>query len=290
MDDEVKGDGNSYDFGARMYDSSLGKFLSIDGFTNKFPHYSPYIFAGNTPIWAIDQNGDSVVRFNSDGNFIGFFDDGLEGWTYEIGTSIKKYDKKTKKTSMVWVAKQKGQFNDVSTDIQAIKNGRITMIKNLSNEDVEKMIDKSGVKKKFNGYKERLKYAYNQGAGKMDYGIQNLYVFFEDNSFYVRNGVAHNIGDIGNYMWGRGMAELGIALETALKGAHFNNAVNGRSQKVKVYDFGPGTYGSAGVLDSKADQNAISRGYNTSEAGKRNKEVVKRAHSESTQAVKQAIL
>lgn len=61
MDNEVKGEGNSYDFGARMYDSRLGKFLSIDGFTNKFPHYSPYIFAGNTPILCIDINGDFKI-------------------------------------------------------------------------------------------------------------------------------------------------------------------------------------------------------------------------------------
>ncbi len=60
-DDEIKGNGNSYDFGNRIQDPRLGRFLSIDRFANKFPYQSPYLFAGNSPIVAIDANGDSLV-------------------------------------------------------------------------------------------------------------------------------------------------------------------------------------------------------------------------------------
>jgi RHS repeat-associated protein len=60
MDDEVKGEGNSYDFGARMYDSRLGRFLSLDVYVINFPFQSPYLFAENTPIMGIDVNGDSL--------------------------------------------------------------------------------------------------------------------------------------------------------------------------------------------------------------------------------------
>lgn len=56
-DDEVKGAGNSYDFGARMYDSRLGRFLSIDQLASSYPWYTPYQFAGNMPIAAIDMDG-----------------------------------------------------------------------------------------------------------------------------------------------------------------------------------------------------------------------------------------
>lgn len=57
-DDEVKGGGNSYDFGARMYDSRLGRFLSIDDENTSTPFYSPYLYAANCPIRFIDVNGD----------------------------------------------------------------------------------------------------------------------------------------------------------------------------------------------------------------------------------------
>jgi len=57
-DDEFKGEGNSYDFGARMYDSRIGRFLSVDPRTNEFPHIAPYVFAGNKPINHIDFGGE----------------------------------------------------------------------------------------------------------------------------------------------------------------------------------------------------------------------------------------
>jgi hypothetical protein len=35
----------------------LGKFLSVDPLSDKFPWYTPYQFAGNTPLQAIDLDG-----------------------------------------------------------------------------------------------------------------------------------------------------------------------------------------------------------------------------------------
>lgn len=59
-DNEVKGVGNSQDFGERMLDSRLGRWLSIDPLFRKTPHESSYVFASNMPIGAIDKNGDST--------------------------------------------------------------------------------------------------------------------------------------------------------------------------------------------------------------------------------------
>lgn len=56
-DNEVKGTGNQQDYGARIYDTRVGRFLSVDVLTSNYPWYSPYQFAGNTPIQAIDIDG-----------------------------------------------------------------------------------------------------------------------------------------------------------------------------------------------------------------------------------------
>jgi RHS repeat-associated protein len=56
-DNEVKGEGNQQDYGMRIYDPRLGKFLSVDPLTQRFPFYTPYSFAGNMPISAIDLDG-----------------------------------------------------------------------------------------------------------------------------------------------------------------------------------------------------------------------------------------
>ena len=45
------------DYGMRIYDDRLGRFLSVDPLSNKFAYYTPYQFAGNKPIWCIDLDG-----------------------------------------------------------------------------------------------------------------------------------------------------------------------------------------------------------------------------------------
>lgn len=59
-DGEVKGEGNSYDFGARMYDSRLGRWFKIDNLAAKYPSHSSYCFTLNNPILYIDPDGNDV--------------------------------------------------------------------------------------------------------------------------------------------------------------------------------------------------------------------------------------
>jgi RHS repeat-associated protein len=56
-DDEVKGDDNQQDYGMRIYDPRVGRFLSVDPITKQYPELTPYQFASNTPIQAIDLDG-----------------------------------------------------------------------------------------------------------------------------------------------------------------------------------------------------------------------------------------
>ncbi len=63
-DDEVKGSGNHLDFGARMYDPRLGRWLSIDGLARQYPALSPYDFVDNSPLRFIDPDGNRIIDAN----------------------------------------------------------------------------------------------------------------------------------------------------------------------------------------------------------------------------------
>jgi len=49
--------GGDYDFGARIYDSRIAKFLSIDPLMSVYAWQTPYAFAANCPITCSDEDG-----------------------------------------------------------------------------------------------------------------------------------------------------------------------------------------------------------------------------------------
>lgn len=69
-DSEIYGEGNAYDFTERMYDPRISRFFSVDGLSDEYPWFSPYQFAGNTPIQAIDLDGlEPAFVKGADGNY-----------------------------------------------------------------------------------------------------------------------------------------------------------------------------------------------------------------------------
>ncbi|MFK5854484.1 MAG: RHS repeat-associated core domain-containing protein [Bacteroidota bacterium] len=121
MDNEVSGNGNQYDYGFRIYNPRIGRFLSVDPLFQSYPWYTPYQFAGNKPIWAIDidgleeyiylyklddennatlikkvKNTELKPRMNSNGTFTGYSDKfnkatGLRFTNSEVGTAQYQY-------------------------------------------------------------------------------------------------------------------------------------------------------------------------------------------------------
>ena len=60
-DNDVKDGGNQQDYGMRIYDPRLVKFLSVDPIAADYPELTPYQFAHNTPIQGIDLDGLELV-------------------------------------------------------------------------------------------------------------------------------------------------------------------------------------------------------------------------------------
>ena len=64
MDNDVNGTGVTYDYGFRIYDARIAKFLSVDPLTKGYPSWSPYPFAMNRVIDGIDLDGLEYVSVN----------------------------------------------------------------------------------------------------------------------------------------------------------------------------------------------------------------------------------
>lgn len=63
-DDETVSTGGTYDYGMRIYNPALGRFLSVDPLAKEFAFYSPYHFAGNKPISHLDLDGMEDIYYN----------------------------------------------------------------------------------------------------------------------------------------------------------------------------------------------------------------------------------
>lgn len=86
-DDEIKGSGNSYDFGARIYDPRIVRWLSLDPAAAEYPSLSDYSFVANSPIQYIDPDGKRIRpvnerAMNAMASLIGSF--GSDKQVYEV--------------------------------------------------------------------------------------------------------------------------------------------------------------------------------------------------------------
>jgi RHS repeat-associated protein len=64
--DEMHGNsGDEYDFGARIYDARLGRFLSTDPRQREYAWQTPYAYCRNRPISTVDVNGEGDPKGGS---------------------------------------------------------------------------------------------------------------------------------------------------------------------------------------------------------------------------------
>ena len=62
-DNDVKGEGNQQDYGMRIYDPRLGRFLSVDPIAERYPMLTPYQFASNRPVDGVDLDGLEYLTY-----------------------------------------------------------------------------------------------------------------------------------------------------------------------------------------------------------------------------------
>jgi RHS repeat-associated protein len=73
-DQDMSSDGLPQDYGMRIYEPRLGRWLSLDPLQSKYPSLTPYNFVANSTLNAVDPDGKVIIFIN-----------GLWGWPNNVG-------------------------------------------------------------------------------------------------------------------------------------------------------------------------------------------------------------
>lgn len=106
-DDEIKGNGNSYDYGARMHDARLVRWIRVDPFSDKCANESPYNFDFNSLLILIDPDGKEP-RLGQLGNLKQVLLELMNVWIMETPQSKEQRE--------TYPNKKKETFSSVSTN------------------------------------------------------------------------------------------------------------------------------------------------------------------------------
>ncbi len=206
LDNEVSGNGNSYDFGARMYNSRLGRWLSVDPLANKYPNWTPYHFCKNNAISRIDPDGRDDIYYNSKGEKSKTID---RSWVFELFAGDRSF-----------IKNESGKaFRLTNQALDVVKNGNF--------KGFESNWENSGSK---TGFKSLLKNATSHKGNQNAFS----YIFKESGDggyldqkknldpfkIYGAGNTAMNRNEAGNYVWGAALAKFGISTDNAITLAH----------------------------------------------------------------------
>jgi RHS repeat-associated protein len=97
-----------HDYDARIFDARVGRWLSMDPLTIKYPMLTPYHYGANNPILFVDNDGEDLYVYG-DVKEWNKFKAFLEKSFY--GMVILKRDEKTKKVTMEFDQKRVDMFN-----------------------------------------------------------------------------------------------------------------------------------------------------------------------------------
>ncbi len=255
-------DETSYDyFGARYYDSKIGRWGQVEPLLDKYVSWSSYAYGICNPICNVDINGLDNYVFDENGDFI-------ETETDDVEQIIVRNSKTGRE--------QYYDFNDVKKDAQDIKdllrstNGKLK-IYNISSSQIEKWMDEVGARNialQFPGLGD-LMIAYSSLQG-MDFDFWEKYLISmmkntglnEDNEIrsdkagyfiFPGSGMAYNGMDAGNFLWGYCMNLAKVPLVKAIAGAQLYQAMQYYFGKDKTYTT---------VDDSPFDIESIKAGHN----------------------------
>jgi RHS repeat-associated protein len=266
------------DFGARLYDNLVPRFIQIDALSELSRRFSPFVYGNNNPLRFIDPDGmqaqsvqdfngrwhtvgdddlnsiyqapaetnkenspTTELQFDQQGNYKGSIDDGRKEYSGSI------IDKKGNVTSRF-------EFNDQS-DGQSIMSGGITKLDLRFSAMINIFMSKAGVTSSKSFLTKYFYAFFNSLAGESIDFVPYLARYSRtDKVLYLAGNRAYNNYDAGNFLWGRAMNTIGIGYTGAQVGSEINGFLFGKRQNGQGLGI---TWGG----DSKEDQKAIIHGF-----------------------------
>jgi len=170
----VSTSGGTYDFDARIYNPSLGRWLSVDPKFKMYPAISPFVAFGNNPIYYIDPSGETLRVAGNKAK-------ALNDLKMLVPTTYRDALKMTKK----------GQ---VYFDMSAVPDGKLeadpglTLVSNLIESDKNYEYNVSNIAK------SRLAQVAVKGGEKVSKADKNSQVVTQDLTKAQSDPVAPNFG------------------------------------------------------------------------------------------------
>ena len=116
LQDEL--DLNWYDYGARNYDTALGRFMNVDPLAEKYNFQSPYVYADNNPVLFRDINGMGTDNYDGVEFPIGQEIHAWDDWIYDKKEDKYVWDGNVKKPKDI---EDKSRFEYVGVSKKNIK-------------------------------------------------------------------------------------------------------------------------------------------------------------------------